>query len=78
MRRSEGKPITPGAIPGMCQPPVNAMELVDQLAPDELRQVMRTMIIWVPEAFEKGLQSVSETREIIADYHRQRAARGAR
>jgi hypothetical protein len=48
----------------MCQPPVNAMTLMEQLSLEELRDVARTMIIWAPEAFEKGLARVSRNRQI--------------
>jgi hypothetical protein len=79
MRRSDGEPITPGAIPpDMCQPPVNAMALIKRLSPEEAQRVLRCVAIWAPEVLEKGLQRVSEERAIVADYHRQRAAGGAR
>jgi hypothetical protein len=51
---------------GMCQPPVNARELVKELSLEELRRVMNTMIIWAPDLFEFGLYRVSEDRQIHA------------
>jgi hypothetical protein len=62
----------------MCQPPVNAMALIKRLSPDEMNRVLRCVAIWAPEAFEKGLQRVSEEREIVADYYREQRAGGAR
>jgi hypothetical protein len=58
--------LTPGdVVPrNVCQPPVDAMQLMEQLNLAELRQVVRTMIIWTPEAFERGLENVSKFRSI--------------
>jgi len=80
MRRGDGEPITPGDVMprGMCQPPVNAMQLIEALDLDELRRAMRAMVIWAPEVFELGLQRVSEHRERTAAWRRRRAAGGAR
>jgi hypothetical protein len=50
--------------PDVCQPPVDAMALADQLSLEELRDVVHTMIQWAPEAFERGLQRVSYFRKI--------------
>lgn len=59
-------PLVPGdVIPrDTCQPPVDAMALMKALSLEELQDVARTMIIWAPEAFERGLQRVSRNREI--------------
>jgi hypothetical protein len=53
---------------GICQPPLDAMELMKRLSLEELQDVTRTMIIWAPEAFERGLQRVSHFREIRGWY----------
>jgi hypothetical protein len=76
MRRADGEPILPGDVMprGMCQPPVNTAQLIETLDLEELRRVMRTMAIWVPEVFELGLQRVSEDRERRAAYHRRQPA----
>jgi hypothetical protein len=68
--RGEVVPLEPGGLMprGMCQPPVDAMKLMEQLSPQELRDVAHTMIIWAPEAFEKGLQRVSANRKIRGWY----------
>jgi hypothetical protein len=49
--------------PDMCQPPVEALALVRQLDHDEILTVLRIMIVWAPEAFERGLLHVSERRD---------------
>jgi hypothetical protein len=68
--QGEVVPLEPGDFkpPGMCQPPVNAVKLMKQLSLQELQDVARTMIIWGPEAFEKGLQRVSDNRKIRGWY----------
>jgi hypothetical protein len=48
----------------VCQPPVNAIELIKQLDREELVDVVRLMTIYAPEALEKGLQRISEYRQI--------------
>lgn len=50
--------------PNMCQPPVDAMELMKRLSLEELQDVAATMIQWAPEAFERGLLRVSYYRKI--------------
>jgi hypothetical protein len=74
---SKGEPLTPGDVMprGMCQPPVNAMALIDRLSPEEMHRVLRVVAVWAPEVLEKGLQRVSEEREIIAVFERERVAR---
>ena len=76
MRYSKGEPLTPGDImpSGMCQPPVNAMALIDRLSPEAAQRVLRVVAVWAPEVLEKGLQRVSEEREIIAVFERERVA----
>ena len=80
MRRSDGKPIQPGDLMprGRCQPPVDAMKLMQALSLKELQDVVRCMIIWAPEVFEKGLELVSEERALTAEWHREHAAGGAK
>lgn len=58
--------LAPGDVvpPNVCQPPVDAMELMHRLSLEELQDVARVMIIWAPEAFERGLERVSELRKI--------------
>jgi hypothetical protein len=58
--------LAPGNVipPDTCQPPVDAMELMKRLSLEELQDVAKTMIIWAPEAFERGLQRVSRYRQI--------------
>ena len=59
-------PIDPGTVVprNVCQPPVNAIELIKRLSRDELMDVVRTMTLWAPEAFERGLLRVSDYRQI--------------
>jgi hypothetical protein len=79
MRRTDGQPITPGDVmpKGRCQPPVNAMKLMEALSLEELRRVARCMIIWAPEAFELGLERLSDDRAASAAWRRELAAGGA-
>jgi hypothetical protein len=77
MRDSEGRLLTPGDVmpSGMCQPPVDAMALIERLSPEAAQRVLRVVAVWAPEVLEKGLQRVSEEREIIAVFERERIAR---
>jgi hypothetical protein len=63
--RGRRYPIEPGDVrpSGMCQPPVEARALVQQLDRSELLTILRIMIVWAPEAFERGLLHVSERRD---------------
>jgi hypothetical protein len=63
-------PLLPGdtIAPNTCQPPLDAMELMKRLSLEELQDVASTMIIWAPEAFERGLQRVSFYRHIRGWY----------
>jgi hypothetical protein len=64
MRTMTGDPITLGPVvpADMCQPPVKPRELIKQLSREELERLANTMAVWAPEAFERGLQRVSEVR----------------
>lgn len=64
------QPLHPGDMMprNMCQPPVDAMKLMKQLSLEELQDLVATMIIWAPEAFERGLLRVSSYRELRGWY----------
>jgi hypothetical protein len=73
------QPIKPGDLmpKGMCQPPVLARELAEQLSRDELLRIVNLTAIWAPEIFELGLLRVSEMRESVAAFHRELRMAGA-
>jgi len=78
MRNRSGEPIPPADVMphGMCQPPIDAMSLIERLSPAEAQRILRCLAIWVPEVLEQGLLRVSEDRELLASALREQPAGG--